>query len=682
MTRKLSIALAAAASVAANAAVVYEQPHNGSGTCYLSSWIDPDGTPNDQWAWDSFRLSSATAITEIRWRGGFDPLAFGAGGPVVKFRVQFWSSINGDSQPDVGSYYTPNPLAQYTLNGNANQTAAGTFGGVALYDYHVTLPSAFQAAANTTYWVQIESWQHGTFPDWCWSAGSGGNGTHFRRLEYSFQTVPGDTAFALVTSDAPTFQISASVAPPSAGTVSGAGAYPSGSTAALTATPNAGFGFQNWTEGGVQVSTSQTYTFTVSGDRTLVANFVPAYTISTSASPALGGTTSGGGIFNQGASVTVSAIPNSGYLFVDWTEFGTPVCTVPNYTFAAGADRALVANFMTNSPTVLFDFDNAPVYTSLPLNLTVSGLTAHLSATGSGFSIQFANVLGFTPPGFSGRCLYPNSVFAADLIIDFSETLSAFSILYSPNELGCDDSARMRVTAYLNGAFAGTNTTTAQTPGTWPSETLSISVPAGFNRAVVHYDAPPPTCQDYGVIFMADNMLATVAVTGVSITQQPGSADACASGWGDFVVGAAGSAPVAYQWQAELDTGAWSDLVDGPLMHLGTPLAWVSGAATNWVNLSSLGQFPADRAALNLRCIVSNQVNGATSDVAALTVWPNGSGDVSQNGLVDGADVQSFVNFVLFPASPGAALCAGDFSGDGALDTADIPGMVGRLMWP
>ena len=63
--------------------------------------------------------------------------------------------------------------------------------------------------------------------------------------------------------------------------------------------------------------------------------------------------------------------------------------------------------------TILFNFDNAPVHTPLPLNLTVEGLTAHLSGTGPGYSIQDANVLGFTPAGFSGNSLYPDGINAA-----------------------------------------------------------------------------------------------------------------------------------------------------------------------------------------------------------------------------------------------------------------------------
>jgi len=174
----------------------------------------------------------------------------------------------------------------------------------------------------------------------------------------------------------------------------------------------------------------------------------------------------------------------------------------------------LKGNFLAQE--VLFDFDNAPLYTSLPIDLTVGGITAHLSATSPGYSIQNADVLGFTPPGFSGRILYPNSINLSDLFISYDKVLTDFSIIYSPDELGCDNSATMRVTAYMNGIFVGTNTRTATFPGTWPVDTLSCSFPQGFNNVVVHYDSPPPTCQDYGTIFMADNMRVTPLVVNVN----------------------------------------------------------------------------------------------------------------------------------------------------------------------
>jgi len=179
-----------------------------------------------------------------------------------------------------------------------------------------------------------------------------------------------------------------------------------------------------------------------------------------------------------------------------------------------------LAVFVAQAPaqTLLFDFDNAPIHTALPIDLTVDGVTAHMSATGQGFSIQAANTMGFTPAGFSGNCIYPSSVFPADLLVGFSHALTGFSILYSPQELGCDDSARMKVTAYMDGVLVGTNSATASSPGTWPSETLSLSSERPFNSVVIHYDAKPPTCQDWGPIFLADNMAITLAPPEIVLT--------------------------------------------------------------------------------------------------------------------------------------------------------------------
>src|SRR5690348_2827816 len=88
--------------------------------------------------------------------------------------------------------------------------------------------------------------------------------------------------------------------------------------------------------------------------------------------------------------------------------------------------------------TILFDFDAAPLYSPLPLDILSGGLFAHLSATGAGYSIQSTSTSPVVPIGFAGRFLVPSSIYGADLLVSFSKPLTAFSILYSPQELGCD----------------------------------------------------------------------------------------------------------------------------------------------------------------------------------------------------------------------------------------------------
>jgi hypothetical protein len=180
-----------------------------------------------------------------------------------------------------------------------------------------------------------------------------------------------------------------------------------------------------------------------------------------------------------------------------------------------------------SAQTVLFDFNNAPLHSSLPIDQVAGGITAHLTATGQGFSIQDNSAPVF-PAGFSGRCIYPNSVFLADLQVSFDQTLTSFSILYAPDELACDDSCTMRVSAYSNGALVGFVDHTSANPGTYPVDTLACSFAQGFDSVVVHYQQAPPTCQDYGVIFLADDMRVTpLPSTGTALCLGDGTSGSC-----------------------------------------------------------------------------------------------------------------------------------------------------------
>ena len=71
-----------------------------------------------------------------------------------------------------------------------------------------------------------------------------------------------------------TYNISALANPTEGGTISGAGNYAEGQTCTLSAMANEGYTFMYWTENGEVVSTEATYSFIVTGDRNLVANFV------------------------------------------------------------------------------------------------------------------------------------------------------------------------------------------------------------------------------------------------------------------------------------------------------------------------------------------------------------------------------------------------------------------------
>ena len=102
------------------------------------------------------------------------------------------------------------------------------------------------------------------------------------------------------------------------------GNYNYGQTCYVTATANDGYNFVNWTENGTAVSSNATYSFTVTGDRDLVANFSvnqpTTYTITVTANPTEGGTVTGTGNYASGSTVSLTATANEGYTFTGWSD--------------------------------------------------------------------------------------------------------------------------------------------------------------------------------------------------------------------------------------------------------------------------------------------------------------------------------------------------------------------------
>ncbi len=93
----------------------------------------------------------------------------------------------------------------------------------------------------------------------------------------------------------------------------------------------------------------------------------PCYTVKVSANPAEGGAVNGGGSFSLSGTgtATVTAMPNQGYKFVNWTENGTAVSTESSMSFQVDRNRDLVANFEKLKYTVRFlNYNNAELQNS------------------------------------------------------------------------------------------------------------------------------------------------------------------------------------------------------------------------------------------------------------------------------------------------------------------------------
>lgn len=264
-----------------------------------------------------------------------------SGTPSAAGQYNFSVTASDGVNPDVQKNYTMNIAAagaplpvQYLMDTTVSPVGAGTTSGDGSFDPGTNASaSVVTTAAGYTFLNWTDNGQVvSTNPDY---------------------TLVMDVNHSLVANFIPQsvqWTVSTSASPAAGGTITGDGVVADGSNVTLMASPSAGYVFTNWTEGAAIVSTTASYTFTASADRTLVANFQPAptFSISTSVAPGAGGTTSGDGNYASGSSVTVTAASNVGYTFVNWTENGAQVSAAASYTFNAAANRVLVANFVLN----------------------------------------------------------------------------------------------------------------------------------------------------------------------------------------------------------------------------------------------------------------------------------------------------------------------------------------------
>lgn len=163
----------------------------------------------------------------------------------------------------------------------------------------------------------------------------------------------------------PSYSVTLSSSPSDGGTVSGSGQYPEGSLVSVSASPNSGYRFVGWYDSdNLLISSDLTYQFNIFSSVVLSAHFdtLNQYTLSLSSSPSDGGVVSGGGSYYDGDVVTISAIPNEYFTFVDWSD-GDKNST---RQITVNSDISLTANFKydglptPSKPDISDDITNYP----------------------------------------------------------------------------------------------------------------------------------------------------------------------------------------------------------------------------------------------------------------------------------------------------------------------------------
>ena len=232
---------------------------------------------------------------------------------------------------DAGDYVANFELNSYDITATANPEAGGTVEGAGTYNHFSTC--TLTATPNTGY----------HFVNWILVGEVVSNSP-----TYSFTVT--EAADYVANFELNSYEITATANPEAGGAVEGAGEYNHFSTCTLTATPNTGYHFLNWTHVGEIVSNSPTYSFEVTGDADYIAHFeLNTYDITATANPTAGGTVEGAGTYNHFSTCTLTATPNTGYHFLNWTHVGEVVSNSPTYTFEVTGVADYVANFELNT---------------------------------------------------------------------------------------------------------------------------------------------------------------------------------------------------------------------------------------------------------------------------------------------------------------------------------------------
>ncbi|MBI5387108.1 MAG: VCBS repeat-containing protein [Verrucomicrobia bacterium] len=228
---------------------------------------------------------------------------------------------------------------------NVEQTAASALAPAAVWPHQISVV----ASNSGVYQVQVTTDSQDNLWEFDGLSHAGGEANNAAATNFSILSY---------------FNVTVQSSPPGAGTLTGAGSYSSGTTVTVTATPvttTLPYYFVNWTEGGAFQSASTNYSFIISRDRTLLANFsLPSFQLSASNNPPAGGTVAGQGTYFYGTTNVLTANANFGYRFTNWTEGGSVLSTAPSFSVVVTSNRSVVANYVEANTTHVVSLATQP----------------------------------------------------------------------------------------------------------------------------------------------------------------------------------------------------------------------------------------------------------------------------------------------------------------------------------
>ncbi|MBN2413905.1 T9SS type A sorting domain-containing protein [candidate division KSB1 bacterium] len=305
--------------------------------------------------------------------------------------------------------------------------------------------------------------------------------------------------------------------------------YNSGDVIQLTATPNPGYRFVSWS-GNVVDSTSQTTSITILQHETITARFEQAScTLNMHVNPGNGGTVTpavGEHTYDAGTVVPISAVPQTGYLFVNWTgDVAEP--DNPNTTVTMNGDKDVTANFSKPQVTLNLSVSPAGSGTTVPAagqySVDEDSVVTLQAVAGPGY--QFVN--------WTGAVADPNN--------------PNTTVTMSENKTVTANFARIKVTLTMSVSPAGWGTT-APAVGQYAvnmDSVVSIQAVAGEGYQFVNWT---------GEVADPNNPVTTVTMTGNKTVTANFSRPRVTLNVSVSPAGSGTTVPAAGQYSVEMDS--------------------------------------------------------------------------------------------------------------------------------
>ena len=247
-----------------------------------------------------------------------------------------------------------------------------------------------------------------------------------------------------------------------------------------------------------------------------------SYEITASANPTAGGTITGAGTYNYGATVTLTATANASYTFVNWTKDGEEVSTNATYSFTATEAASYIANFERNTMTLTAEGDtwtydgqshvatvtpevtegttlyyritpNDQWSTNVPSITNVGTLHVYVKATNANYADSYADcMLEVTPKAATIAANNANKVYGAqdpDLTAEVTGTVGNDALTYTLSRAEGENVGTYAITVTAS-ADDNPNYSITTSNGTFTITPATVTVTAD-NKSKTYGDADP-----------------------------------------------------------------------------------------------------------------------------------------------------------------------------------------------